>query len=454
MNHIFFKNKIFLILLFILFLGTITLSFSFKNNKFYFESENYTTYKDNYKILVNYPVFNISKVNKKIKKILKDEKDSFFDKIKNDINSDNELNINYSYTIKDNIYSFHLRSYSYTNKNNDYNRYDEVFYIDKETNKVIKIDDLIINDEIYNVFEKFIYDYLDTHQYIDLYDEKTIEKNLKGTKGKYQLISFSDNVLFIDIPPHVISPYDSNINIAIEYKYVKEYLNDKYFNSLETVKNEVPVFKVKKIRRASAFKNKKLVALTFDDGPSKEKTLKLVEELNKRDARVSFFMLGELASKQPELVKMIYDSGHTIASHTYDHKNLKKLKDEQLKFEVDYTNEILKNITGEDVKFLRPPYGSYNKNILKNVDMTFILWSVDTLDWKLRDVDKITEEIVKSADDGEIILLHDIHAETVEAAIKAVDILQEQGYAFVSLDELATYKNINIKSNTAYRYMK
>ena len=197
-----------------------------------------------------------------------------------------------------------------------------------------------------------------------------------------------------------------------------------------------------------------MVALTFDDGPAYAKTEKLIEELDKRDARVTFFMLGQLANKQPDLVKKVYNYGHTIGSHTYDHKNLTKLDDEQLTFEINHTNEILSNIIGEDIKFIRPPYGSYNQNILDKTNMAFILWNVDTLDWKLRDAEKVRDYIVKKASDGDIILLHDIHATSVDGVIMAIDILKEDGYEFVSLDELLVYRNIDIQTRKAYRFFK
>jgi peptidoglycan/xylan/chitin deacetylase (PgdA/CDA1 family) len=174
----------------------------------------------------------------------------------------------------------------------------------------------------------------------------------------------------------------------------------------------------------------------------------------KRNVRATFFLLGELAIKQPDLVKKTYDYGHTIGSHTYDHKNLKKLDDEQLLYEIDSTNEILKNIIGEEIKFIRPPYGAYNQDILNKVNMSFILWSVDTEDWKLRNAEKIAQFMVDNIQDGDIVLLHDIHAETIDGVIQGIDLLKEQGFEFVSLEELIEYRKIKLETNTAYRHFK
>ena len=208
------------------------------------------------------------------------------------------------------------------------------------------------------------------------------------------------------------------------------------------------------LRDEEFFKDKKLLAFTFDDGPNYETTQYLLEELDKRDAKVSFFMVGERVIKQPELVKEIYEKGHTIGSHSYSHKNLLKLNDDELKKEISYTNEIIKKITNEDVKYLRPPYGSYNNDILNKIDMTFILWNVDTLDWQKKDSQKIANYIIENVKDGDIILLHDLYKTSIDGLLKALDELKKEGYAFVSIDEMIKLKNIDIKTHTAYRYLK
>ena len=276
-------------------------------------------------------------------------------------------------------------------------------------------------------------------------------------EDNYDSIIFKDDGIDVIFKPHTISDYDNEIVVSIDYNQVIGYLNGKYFNMQDTSKEintNVVSKKYDRIRPSKDFENKKLIALTFDDGPSYRNTTKLINELDKRDARVTFFMLGQLALRQKELVKEVYDRGHTIGSHTYDHKNLKKLDLEQLKFEVDYTNEILSDITQDEVRFLRPPYGAYNKDILDNVNMAFILWNVDTLDWKLKDAQKVCDYIVKNAKDGDIILLHDIHSTSVDGVIMAIDILKNEGYEFVSLDEMLVYRNISIQNNKAYRFFK
>jgi peptidoglycan/xylan/chitin deacetylase (PgdA/CDA1 family) len=202
------------------------------------------------------------------------------------------------------------------------------------------------------------------------------------------------------------------------------------------------------------FEGKKLVAITFDDGPSSSTTNDLVDWLSTKDARVSFFMVGNRVNKNAELVKKIYDAGHTIGNHSYSHKSFNKQQPDSYLYEINTTNQLIKDITGEDVIFLRPPYGSYKKSTLENVNMNFVLWSIDTLDWKTRNVDMIFEEIVNNVQDGDIVLMHDLYDTTVEAAKKSIDYLLENGYAVVSLEEMYRLRGTEPEMHASIRHMR
>lgn len=426
-----------------------------KEEKFSLDSETETIYKNNYKMNISYPVFNNSKTNKEINKIVNEEKKLFLDTIDTDANYENELNVNYIYTTKDDIYSVHLRSYSYTGEDADYYRNDNIFYFDSIENKEITINDLITSEKFYELLSQECYKYLTEQQKFDIYDNDVLNKVLKD-KETYQLVIFSEDMIYVIFTPHVVSPYDAEVNVPVSYDSVNEYLNTEYIKNDEeiVIEETEEVETISRIRDFSEFEGKKVVALTFDDGPAYSKTETLLTEFEKRNVRATFFVLGELAIKQPDLVKKTYDMGHTIGSHTYDHKNLKKITDEEINYEVDYTNEILSGIIGTDIKYLRPPYGGYNKEILEKVDMTFILWNKDTMDWDLRDADKLAQYLVENIEDGDIVLMHDIHQETIDGVIKALDILEGQGYVFVSLEELMAYRGIEATPNTSYRSFK
>lgn len=409
---------------------------------------------NNYKMNIKYPLVNNKDINRDTNNYIKNEKKVFLDSL--DKGYENELSINYNYSYINNLYSINIKSYSYIE--DKYNFSNKIVYYDKNLNKELEITDIVISNKFYEVLRNKCYKYLTTNKdKYNIYDSDILNKRLIADRDNYKYLIFKDTSVEVLFEPHSVSKYDSEILVDVKYEDVIKYLNSDYFildDKYKEINTDNIVKNYERIRDSKSFENKKLVALTFDDGPAYAKTEKLIDELDKRDARVTFFMLGQLANKQPDLVKKVYNYGHTIGSHTYDHKNLTKLDDEQLAFEINHTNEILSDIIGEDIKFIRPPYGSYNQNILDKTNMAFILWNVDTLDWKLRDAEKVRDYIVKKANDGDIILLHDIHATSVDGVIMAIDILKEDGYEFVSLDELLVYKNIDVQTRKAYRFFK
>lgn len=198
---------------------------------------------------------------------------------------------------------------------------------------------------------------------------------------------------------------------------------------------------------------KKNVALTFDDGPSSEITSYLVEQLNKRNVKATFFMLGNRAKNNQDLVKKIYESGHLIGSHTNEHVNLNTLSTSAAIKDINESINILEGITGSKIKYLRPPYGNYTNDLLNNCDLTFILWNIDTNDWKIRDEKKLTNYLINNIEDGSIVLMHDIYKTSVDAIINVIDELKDS-YNFVTIEELAQSQNIILESHHAYRYIK
>lgn len=183
-------------------------------------------------------------------------------------------------------------------------------------------------------------------------------------------------------------------------------------------------------------KEEKLIAITFDDGPNPLTTPVLLDGLAERNVKATFFMLGTCAEKNSEIVKRMYADGHDIGNHSYSHKNLPKIPNSDAKIQYDKPNEILNSIIGTNSTLFRPPYGHYNQSIKEFIDTPIILWNIDPEDWKYKDADGISKHIVDRAKDGDIILLHDIYATSVEAAFKVIDTLQEQGFKFVTVDEL------------------
>lgn len=178
------------------------------------------------------------------------------------------------------------------------------------------------------------------------------------------------------------------------------------------------------------------IALTFDDGPHPYYTEQLLDGLKERGVVATFFVTGEHAKLHPDVIKRMQEEGHLIGNHTYSHIQLTKNNREKFKEELIATNEVLREITGEEVQYVRPPYGSWDKTFEKELNMFPVLWTVDPLDWSSKNVSSITEKIVSKTGENDIILMHDYYDTSVTAALKAVDELLEEGYVFVTVEEI------------------
>ena len=186
----------------------------------------------------------------------------------------------------------------------------------------------------------------------------------------------------------------------------------------------------------SGVKEKPSIAITFDDGPSSRYTGRLLDGLKERNVKASFFLIGENAEENPELVERIYKEGHLIGNHTYSHIQMTHLSEEAAVREIEKTDQVISAITGEHVAYMRPPFGAWQRELEIKMEVLPVLWSVDPLDWTTENVDEIVSKVVTEVEEGDIILLHDCYASSVEAALRIVDILQKEGYEFVTVDRL------------------
>ncbi|MBR6666289.1 MAG: polysaccharide deacetylase family protein [Lachnospiraceae bacterium] len=180
----------------------------------------------------------------------------------------------------------------------------------------------------------------------------------------------------------------------------------------------------------------KRIALTFDDGPHPSYTECLLDGLKERGVVATFFVTGEHASLHPDIVKRMYEEGHVIGNHTYSHIQLRQDNRETFKKELQQTNQVLKELTGEDVVYVRPPYGSWDKELEKELNMIPVLWSVDPLDWCTGNVQTVVRRVKEKVKDNSIILMHDYYETSVTAALQIVDELIEEGYEFVTVEEM------------------
>lgn len=181
---------------------------------------------------------------------------------------------------------------------------------------------------------------------------------------------------------------------------------------------------------------RKYVALTFDDGPNSRYTKPLLDGLRERGIRASFFLVGECIDGKEDLVKQMAEDGHLIGVHCMTHKDLTKEPLSDAKKEICETGEKIRAVTGVMPEYVRPPYGSWNAKLEEAVDMIPVFWDVDSIDWRLKNTEKVTAKVLKDTEDGDIILMHDEFRTSVEAALRIIDNLTAKGYTFVTVDEL------------------
>lgn len=378
------------------------------------ETEKYII-QDDYKFILSYPLIKNKKIDLKINNFAEENK-----KIYNQ-NSDNIKSMIVNYEIQEykNITFVELNSFIYYE--DDYVENNEIISFKTDTKEILKLKDIF-----------------NTPYYISKLTTKTINQDKQQINEENNFILSKSGLVIKYNYLNKIKEY------KINYDEIETYLKEEY--KMDDI--VIPVLTPTK-RNLNKYKNKKLIALTFDDGPSNN-TKYFIKELQKRDALVTFFVVGNRVKKYEDVLKEAYLMGNQIGSHTYSHKNLLYLNEEEITKEIEKTNEAIYNVIGTKPTIIRVPYGNINKKIRSISNMNHILWNVDTLDWKYKNSNRVYKEIIKHAEDGNIILLHDIFKTSVNGVLKAIDELKKQGYEFVTIDEMVYLKNIKLDKSKTY----
>lgn len=198
----------------------------------------------------------------------------------------------------------------------------------------------------------------------------------------------------------------------------------------------------------------KYVALTFDDGPSSF-TEEIIDLLQKYNYNATFFVLGnKLNLNYKDILKKSIKNGNEIGVHGYSHRSFTKMRQATIEEEITKTKKYIKNLTGYESTLVRPPYGNITKTI-KNYNLgPYILWNNDTLDWKLRDANKISSRLINSIEDKSIILMHDTYLTTFKALEIILPYLKENNYVVTTVSKIYELNGITLESNKSYRYIK
>lgn len=385
-----------------------------------------------------YPQTSFELVNQEITTYIEHSKETYLNEIR--LKRDEGIDVNSELRISTEIYEYKEQYYSIvlTKKVSfDRAKYDttiQTYFFDKQTGELLTLRHLL-NEEVSNleVFAKYI-----RNQLLKSYQNYLIEDTaIAITEPKWRYFNrfaIIDNTLVIYYDKNEVATVKAGMPTV---KVPLSFLNPALAKSFQTTeKSNNTIIPVKSA-------SNKRVALTFDDGPHPKVTKQILKILEKYDAKATFFMVGYRAEDYPSLVREVKEQGHEIGNHTWNHPKLTDIISKNVLWQFNATNNAIENAIGEPATVFRPPYGATNKRVnnLLSENTPIVLWSLDTLDWKHRNSDKLLPVVKKNMHNNAIILMHDIHQSTADGLDSVLAYLQEEGYEFVTVSEVLPYRN-------------
>lgn len=390
-------------------------------------------------ISIHYPITQIKSIDRVLEKdtfkILQEFKntyDSFYT-----LNQPAELNIDYTKKEINNRYlnltlSIFIDSPTLAHPEN----YLKTYVYDKKEQKFLTMEDLITKENLKILASKLQIQLL--NQYKDCLFLEEMKTKINDDFQNYTLFTFDDTYLTIYKNPYEVASGNCKIitlSIPISELELKIPLTKETFIE-KNVSTPAPQTKV-------IDPTKPVLALTFDDGPSIY-TKEIIDFLKSQNANATFFVIGNKVELYQEIIKESIQNGNEIGNHSYNHKNLAKLSLEELKDQIDKTQEIIKKTTGYTPRLLRPTYGEKNQKIIQHTNLKVVLWDIDPKDWgQKKTKEEIVKHILSKVTNKDIILLHDTKKKTVEVVKLIVPKLIEQGYQFITVSELEEVKLLN-----------
>lgn len=199
--------------------------------------------------------------------------------------------------------------------------------------------------------------------------------------------------------------------------------------------------------------NSPLVALTFDDGPSSKVTRRILGLLRRYHIAATFSVIGKNAEQYPELLKKATAQGCELVNHSWWHERLTDLSDEQIEETIAKTDGVIRDASGEDTIFVRPPYGSSDdrvSKVLEKMGKAQLLWNADSRDWELETAEQIVEEMLNQMEDGSVVIMHDIYPSSYKALTILIPELQRRGFEFVTVSEMLKRKAVTVVPGAKY----
>ena len=319
------------------------------------------------------------------------------------------------------------------------------FHANIQTGELITLEDVLLTDGSRILQEKVVMDASISEENVD---EEILSLWTLKNEGLEIILERGDYLPMSEGTVTLLYSYD-------EIKDIFAFQKDLNIENIEENPEDHIVLSEKTIENPAVSEvdgQSPMIALTFDDGPSKH-TARLLDIFAAHGGKGTFFVVGNVLDSRKEELQRIVGEGHEIAGHSWNHRQLSKLGVEELTDQLMSTRAKIYEITGKDTTLLRPPYGSYNdqvKAVCQNLGIYMANWSVDTLDWKYKDANRIYNLIMDEVKDGDIILCHDLHGTTVDAMERVIPDLIEKGYQLVTVTELLSQSGKEISAGNVY----
>lgn len=395
------------------------------------EAQNELQYEDHYIVNLTYPKVNIETVDTEIQKVLGIYKEAYLQKVSSYREEEKaELNISYqSYQKESRYLSIKLNVFEHL-----LDTHEEVRTInyDQKSEQFIHIDDILEKGGLAQVSKL-----AKAHFLVNAPDEcnsNQFKIAIAPVKNNFDTFVLRKDAIVFYFPSGTLFDYATSFEIT--YDKLADFTN----LSQEEATVFVPYDDVLNEPVKNIDPNKPMVALTFDDGPTRKYTGAILDALQEHQASATFFILGSRANNAPDLLQRMVLEGNEIGNHTFSHKQLTTLSKVSIEEEINQTQEFIHNITNKYPNIIRPPYGSKNDAVMQCAQgKKLVTWTIDTQDWKHRNAETIVNMVINDIEDGDIILMHDLYASSAEAAIIMIPKLQDMGFQLVTVSELYAY---------------
>ena len=311
------------------------------------------------------------------------------------------------------------------------------YYINVSNGEQSKLEEFLKSGQQENFLNKI-------HESVELKYPKFISEVLCYGNGDVTYVLKENEMTVYFYHFEIYPSVSEELSVTLNYNEIKDDL-DIYVTGTENYEKE---------NGYTLNKEQKAIALTFDDGPSGQKTLDLLNIFADNKMHATFFMVGNRMAAQPHILKEVLKSGNEIGGHSYNHANLNRQTKDFLIKDQENLNTVYQSITGETLKLLRPPYGNANSLVKETLNYSLINWNIDTEDWRYRNQEHIYNEVISKVEDGDIILMHDLYDSTVDAVEKLLPELYVKGYQVVTISEMANLKGIELEQKKVIRSIK